>query len=364
VNRVRIEPLAAGKTNSSATGHRAEVMSVAFSKDGQQISSIGGGQVIRWESETGKVTGKLTELPDELVSAMVQRGAGIDSGVIVSPDGRLCACVSSEEEDEETVQVFDLATGTEVITFSAPETNGFASSMSFSGNGKRLMRTVTTGSEEKGLSETVIVWDTETGRVVFERSATPGKNEAFGTSHAVLTHDGTKLAWGLCRSKKVNEKEEQSVTEWTGWDLETGKRLGRMEYSQEANLYSVPCGDRAIIIHDPDDKLAKWDLVSGKVISTFDAPEDVRQTVASPDGKTLAFHVLAGVEDGKRKPGSIILLDTATGKRIRQLTDPAITGSEFEWMPLAISPDGKLLVTGHSNSTVLVWDVDALPAAK
>ena len=162
----------------------------------------------------------------------------------------------------------------------------------------------------------------------------------------------------------MNEKEERSIAEWTGWDLETGKRLGRMEFSQDTVLDTVPCGDRAVIINDPDGKLAKWDLVSGKVVSTFDAPEDVRQTVASPDGKTLAFHVLAGVEEGKRKPGSIILLDTTSGKRIRQLTDPAITGSEFEWMPLAISPDGKLLVTGHANSTVLVWDIDALPAVK
>jgi WD40 repeat protein len=111
VNRVRIEPLAAGKTKSVATGHRAEVMSVAFSKNGQQISSIGGGQVIRWESETGKVTGKFTELPDGLVSAMVQRGGGFNWRVIVSPDNRLCALVFSEEEGE-TVQVFDLATVT------------------------------------------------------------------------------------------------------------------------------------------------------------------------------------------------------------------------------------------------------------
>jgi WD40 repeat protein len=358
VNRVRIESLSGGKANSLATGHRAEVMSVAVSKDGKQIVSIGGGQVIRWDAETGKAIGPVTELPNELVVSMVQ--AGLESRVIVSPDGRLYARISPGE-DGDTVQVFDLATGTEVITIPAPDPGDGTSSVSFSNNGKRLLWSATTGSEEKGLTETVLVWDTETGRVVFERTVSPDKNEAFDGSHAILTQDGTELAWGLNRSKKVNGKEEQSVTEWTGWDLETGKRLGRMEFSETTNLESIPCGDRSIITNNPDGKLVKWDLVSGKVTSTFDAPENVRQMVASPDGKTLAFHVLA---EGKAKSGSIILLDTPTGKRIRQLADPAISGSEFELMPLAISPDGKLLVTGHSNSTVLVWDVDALPPAK
>jgi WD40 repeat protein len=250
-----------------------------------------------------------------------------------------------------------------VITIPASYSGAGESSVSFSGNGKRLLWSATTGSEEKGFTETVRVWDTETGRVVFERTAVPDKNEAFDGGYATLTLDGAKLAWGLNR-RKWNESEERSVAEWTGWDLETSKRLGRMEFSKETNLESAPCGARSIITHDPDNKLAKWDLVSGKVVSTFDAPENVQKMVASPDGKTLAFHVLAEAEEGKAKPGSIILLDTTTGKRIRQLTDPAITGSSFEWMPLAISPDGKLLVTGHANSTVLVWDIASLPPAK
>jgi WD40 repeat protein len=69
----------------------------------------------------------------------------------------------------------------------------------------------------------------------------------------------------------------------------------------------------------------------------------------SPDGRTLA----AGTYDRKGKP-NLFLIDVAAGKIVASHKAGDQLGA------VAYSPDGKVLVTGHSGGAIRAWDAAAL----
>ena len=77
----------------------------------------------------------------------------------------------------------------------------------------------------------------------------------------------------------------------------------------------------------------------------------------SPDGKSLA--ATSGWEAGR-----IGLYDVATGKPIQLLETPPLHPRQQPWrLPpvLTFTPDGKRLITGMSDDSILVWDVQSGP---
>ena len=72
-------------------------------------------------------------------------------------------------------------------------------------------------------------------------------------------------------------------------------------------------------------------------------------TVAfSPDGKTI----LSGSHDG-----TLIFWDVAMGKQLRSIEDHRLHGRPFEIVSVAFSPDGKTVASASSDQTVRLWDV-------
>ncbi|HSQ54504.1 MAG TPA: hypothetical protein VLM40_02075 [Gemmata sp.] len=71
---------------------------------------------------------------------------------------------------------------------------------------------------------------------------------------------------------------------------------------------------------------------------------------ASPDAKTVAVPTTTGF--GANPTYSVLLFDIESGKLKKTLE--GLSGSSTA---LAFSPDGKTLLTGSSDTTVLVWDI-------
>ena len=77
-----------------------------------------------------------------------------------------------------------------------------------------------------------------------------------------------------------------------------------------------------------------------QVIGNFSSPEDAQSATFSPDGKLVALSGYSG----------LTLWDTASGRPVRSLTQrPYFTANAF-------SEDGRMMVTGHKDGIVRVWD--------
>ena len=92
------------------------------------------------------------------------------------------------------------------------------------------------------------------------------------------------------------------------------------------------------------------DVGSPDVPAVYPAQLEPLYAVAySPDGKWLAVGVGGGV--GPEQKGTVLLLDPATGKKIRELTPHHELGAT----DLAFHPDGKHLFSSGRDQHVKIW---------
>ena len=148
--------------------------------------------------------------------------------------------------------------------------------------------------------------------------------------------DGTRLACGDSMGIRLSENPSgRPVRRFDGrWDsfafVDGGKRL-------------ATAGDNLVL----------WDLANGKEVGCTFLNGRLRHPTFSPDGK-----LLAGID----REGSLLLLDTATGKGSKQL-EASQKLSHEPGKPrlsrnIAFSPAGNLLALANgSDSRVFLWDL-------
>jgi WD40 repeat protein len=139
-------------------------------------------------------------------------------------------------------------------------------------------------------------------------------------------------------------------------DVATGKQLRGFEQPATWGGFSA---DGRILFAGDSRTIHTWDVVTGKEVRRFldEGRHSILAAAVSADGKTLA----TGEEDG-----TIRLWETATGK-VRGTFRGHRGGNGYSSAPwrqggviaLAWSADGKVLVSGGADTTVLVWDVSA-----
>ena len=183
----------------------------------------------------------------------------------------------------------------------------------------------------------VRLWDTATGKLLWEKPKQTGQTLAFSP-------DGRTLAIAGYYNREI-----------TLWDLQTHQTVLEIPQNARALEFSK---DGALLAAAGQDKIPRlWNARTGQLLIEFKGHTSELFAVAlSPDGSRLAS---GGGNPGGSQNNEIRVWDTATGREQTRLEDD---NERLKSLPDAIyslefSPDGKTL--GAAGAYVVrLWDID------
>jgi WD40 repeat protein/tRNA A-37 threonylcarbamoyl transferase component Bud32 len=269
---------------------------LAWSPDGRSIRArMGNSESSTWNADDGKLLGRFST---PLYPA------------VFSPDAKWLAGI--QQEDGRTA-IWDAVKGEKVRVLDTPRWNALWSVV-WSPDGKRLAF-----GERNGLH----VWDVESGKESF------GYAGEISTGRLAWSPDGRTLAYGVPPfglatievkdgSKPLPLEDQSANVAWSP-DGRTLAGIPAHPTHGWVRLYDAATGKRrqslseAGVLYNPD-----WPL--------------------SLDGQTIAVS-----ENGQTTLASV---DTGQVRTVLEDTKP----------PLALSPDGRRVVTGGPNHTLILWE--------
>jgi WD40 repeat protein len=242
-----------------------------------------------------------------------------------APDGHALASAGYDGP----VHIWETATGKELTRIEderIPEGAGAVYGLAYSPDGKTIA-----GAQ---INHPPCLWDVATGKEL--RQFGGDKQRA---SWVVFSPDGKTLAYG---------GGWKDPTVWLA-EVKTGKVLNQFGGHEG---FVVPSA------FSPDGKIiACADDIS---IHLIDAKANKEQELDLPDNHAIRYSSLAFSPDGKMLAASskenklIRLVEVATKKIVHDITLP--TKSE-QGVPILFTPDGKTLISGHSDGMVRFWNV-------
>jgi WD40 repeat protein len=231
-----------------------------------------------------------------------------------SPGGKQLASIA----DDQTVRVWDTATGKEVVILRAPVKD--FDGVRFSPDGSQL---VTGGGM-------VRLWDAATGDLRWEVAV--GKGSA---PYAIWSPDGRLLA----------SSEGDGLLHVR--DAATGHEVFQKESDPYFHAVTFSPDSRYVAACVKELTIGVWETATGKEAAVLRGhTAGVRDMVFSPDGRRLA-------SAGTYPENAVRLWDVATGKQLNQGKE---TGHVNDVKVLAFRSDGRRLASGSLDQTVRLWD--------
>jgi WD40 repeat protein len=308
-------------------GPKKWVTCVVFSADGGTIFASGFAKpgsltISSWDVATGR----------ELHTFSAPEYITDNEGDTFSPDRRTLATIKNDVGGEEhtLILLWDVSTGKQLRALEGHIDN--INDVEFSADG----RTLVSGSKD----QTVRLWDFATGKQLKMMQDTNGV-----ASIVEVSSDGHTLASAGDNSPSGESDVGDTVNTIELWDSTTGQitqTLSRQKYWTSSLAFS-PDG-HTLASACWDDTVTLWDVAAGKVLRSISGFADFPTALKfSPDGSTLA------VSNGDN---TIQLRDVATGQLLRTLA-----GHTDQVLSVAFSADGKTLVSGSFDNTIKLWDV-------
>ncbi|WP_165067749.1 protein kinase domain-containing protein [Paludisphaera rhizosphaerae] len=300
----------------SATGRhlatypgQARVLSEVFSPDGESLFLKCDDVVWRWWFGRARYVA-----PERLDGHRDEAWA-----LAFSPQGRVLASGSDDTENDDTIKLWDPATGRLLKSWRADP--GTVSALAFSPDGRVL------ASASLDPSKNLRLWDVENGLL---RRALIGHTDKVRS--VAFSPDGRILASaGADRTIRL-------------WEAATGRPLASLSghanvirkvvFSPDGRTLASACNDRTVRL---------WNVASARETRTSHGLEKYAAVAFAPDGSTLA-----AADEG----GDIAVWDVATGDRQR-----VIHCESTRLMTLAYSPDGQTLAAAGMGRSIRVWDV-------
>ena len=140
------------------------------------------------------------------------------------------------------------------------------------------------------------------------------------------------------------------------WDAESGRLLRTLEgHTDWVRAVAVTPDGRRIVSGSDDKTIKVWDAESGRLLRTIEG-YTVRAVAVTPDGR----RIVSGSDDGTIKQvweaenGTIKVWDAESGRLLRTLE-----GHTDRVKAVAVTPDGRRIVSGSHDKTIKVWDAES-----
>lgn len=386
-NTARLWDLSQRKTIQTFHGHNWWVWAAEFSPDHPSggsrqriVTASQDGKAIVWqkaEGGGGKSEGESTEPYEELTEFMGHDGAVYAARF--SPDGQLVATGGYDNMvmiwNPDEVRPVDIARRLDGLPDPKPTYlqlrghDGPVRSVAFSPNGQLVL----SGSDDN----TIRLWDVITGQPVQTL-----RGHGSSVQSCVFSPDGQWVLsggkdervrlWNLAGyeetrvlhstvfqghvdavlSARFSPDGSQIVTASRDrtaslWDSQTGKRIRQFQEGHEflaSNAVFFADGQR-LATGAGDNSVRVWDLANGTQQAVFAPTGRIGTLAVSPDGKWLVTG----------SPGNeATVWNIQTRKPVATLS-----GHTGEVSAVAFSPTGALLVSGDENGNLLLWKMDA-----
>jgi RNA polymerase sigma factor (sigma-70 family) len=324
--RVRVWDLTLGQELAiNDEAHNDSVGAIAFAGS-KVVTGSDDGSIRFWDLKTGSQVRKLAH--GEWVRA-----------IATSPDATKLASSSFDD----TVKLWDVASGKPIFTLPGHGRVGGRRTVAFTPDGKYLL----SWGDDLNLRK----WDTTTGKMV-SGSALTSIGEEYISGGSQFEPCGKVLFVGglQCRAFDVQTGKNlyQILNEWGYVEsvaISPDSRLLLTRSRAKTVSIKLPGG----LVQYSNEKchpICLWELASRKLRQKFMVPGSGSGPLAfSPEGKFFA----AVTGDFNQR---ICFWDLTKGKEVGFIQSP---GGDVHCM--AFTPDGQRLVTGRSDSTVLVWDL-------
>ena len=287
---------------------KAAISSLAFSPNGALLA-LGGYKEV-----------ELLNVTERKSINKIAGAANQVRAVAFSPDGKLLAAAGGTPSQFGEVKLYNVSDGKEVLSIRGHRDNIFA--LAFSPDGK----TLATCSYDKMIK----LWDVASGKEIKNL-----KDHTDAVFAVAFSPDGKRLASAAAdRTVKL-------------WDVASGERVYTLSDALDAvNTIAFHPSGKFLAGAGADRIIHIWELgdKDGKRIRSLISHEDAINVIAySPDGKTI-------ISTGADK--AIKLWNAADLSELKV----------FEWQPdwvlaLAFSPDGKQLVVGRYDGSVVSYDL-------
>jgi WD40 repeat protein len=362
---IHIWDVDSGSERAVLRGHTVAIFDLAFRPDGRQLVSAGGtsgfdnifkrGEVKIWDAETWE---EITSL------------SGCDPWTL-APDGRNVALADGRYrglvlERTQNIGLFNLASG----RLTAQYDGDFGTAMSpgalaFTPDGRTLVRALNDGRELR-------FWDTDTGKPRGSTKPIPRDKELQApaphipvpeNSFVAFAPDGRTIVSGYSQTSLMNpEMQPQGVGKPTllFWNPDGTQRL---QSNQAWGPVQFSADGLTLAAHSAEGGVKVFDMPSGRLRCTTvrvphrnnDVVEPTRFSLSSDASRIAIMEAL----HPSNQDGPVRIYDAKTGRLTATLQ-----GQTRGIRSLAFSIDGKVLATGHGESSwvsvgwIKLWDAD------
>jgi WD40 repeat protein len=306
-----VRDLATRREILNLIGHKSLVTAVAISADGQRLATASlDGTARVWDVESGRATRNFRE------------PTGRIDGATATLDGKWFVTVS----EDDTVRLWDTETGRAVQHLERRVDN--IASLAVSPDGQRIVTGTLEKWEEIGTrGSPAILWDAVSGRELLKLKPLQGQTGAVLA--VTFTPDGQRIVTG-------NGDGTARV-----WDATNGRELLILKGHTGPVLRVAVTSDGQRIVSGSQDGTARiWDALSGRQLRQIDGHDGWIGSIAvTQDGQRL---LTVGPTPH--------LWDIESGRQLLSLE------GHVENNCVAVTPDGRRLITGSGDGTASIWD--------